>query len=248
MPNSRRSRSVAASALSLSLLLTVAACSSTDSTSSTAAKASTSATVSAIPGDGTLTIAALLPGTGESAEYAASTEAGVQLAVRDIENSGIGPTVSLSTSNVAAVLASGSNVSFEGTDAVVVPFTSVAASTGVVWATLSSTTGATPSDSFVTRLKSVSPRLSDTAFAAESYDAVVAIAIAEVIAGSDSASALGSALPSLAAGGYTCTSFGDCATAIKAGQSITYQGQSGTATVSGSIVTIGALSIAPAAS
>lgn len=195
--------------------------------------------ISAVPGDGTLTISALLPGTGDHAAAGAATEAGVQLAARDITASLLGPVVSLSVADAATSAPVAGTV-----DAVVVPFpASGAAFTGVVLATLGSQTGATPTDAFVARLKKVTPALKDATLAPETYDAVTAIAIAEVIAGSDSAVAVGSALPLLANGGYTCTSFGDCVTAISQGEPITYRGQAGTAARSGTGVTIGALTI-----
>ncbi len=246
MPQPRRHfRIVIAFALIAPMTLAAAGCTAptpglSSNAASSAVPVSSSVSIASVAGDKVLTIAAQLPGTGAHSAAASATEAGVQLAVREIRASGLGPTVSLSLSD-----ANGASTLPASVDAIVNPFPAkkTASPSGTVFATLNSADGAIPTDDFVARLKSVSPRIHDAEFAAESYDAVTAIAIAEVIAGSDSAAAIDSALPLLAAGGYSCVSYGDCATAVKAGQSITLHGQGGTAVVVDGVVSIGALTL-----
>lgn len=199
-----------------------------------------SVTVSQVAGDGTLLIAAMLPGTTDDSSYTDAVEAGVQLAVRDIEASGLGPAVSLVLRDAGT-----STEVPEGADVVYFPFLGEAeAPTGVVVAQVGDAP-VTASDDFVARLEAISPLLEDSRYAAESYDAVIVAALADLVAGSDAAVSVGSALPLVSVSdGYACTSFGDCATALSEGESIHYVGQSGTAERSADGLAVGDLSLA----
>ena len=90
--------------------------------------------------------------------------------------------------------------------------------------------GAVPSDALRLRLDAIDPSLADSGYryAAESYDAVVGLALAAVAAQTDAASSVASQLPAVTSGGAVCTEFAECRDALLRGDDIDYDGQSGT--------------------
>ncbi|MFC0680781.1 ABC transporter substrate-binding protein [Lysobacter korlensis] len=82
-------------------------------------------------------------------------------------------------------------------------------------------------DDFLGRLTVVDPGLTDTALAAEAYDATLAAALAAVAAGDDGAASVAWALPTVTTGGYGCTVLGVCLEALAASIDIDYAGVSG---------------------
>ena len=89
--------------------------------------------------------------------------------------------------------------------------------------------GAEASEEFQARLLEVDPELGDFSYAAESYDAVVTVALAAIAAQSDAGTDIGAALPDVTRGGEKCTTFADCAALLEADPAadIDYDGVSG---------------------
>jgi branched-chain amino acid transport system substrate-binding protein len=76
-------------------------------------------------------------------------------------------------------------------------------------------------------LLAVDPELIDFSYAAESYDAVVLVALGAIAAGSDDPTAIAAEIPGLTQDGEACTSFADCAKLLEEGTDIDYDGYSG---------------------
>ncbi len=78
-------------------------------------------------------------------------------------------------------------------------------------------------------LLAVDPELVDFSYAAESYDAIVVMSLAAIVAGSDDGVAMGAAINDVTRGGEKCTTFADCAALLAddASTDIDYDGVSG---------------------
>lgn len=87
--------------------------------------------------------------------------------------------------------------------------------------------GVVADDSFRERLKEVDPDLDEFAYAAESYDATIVVALAAQAAGDDSGESIASEMVNVSTGGEKCTSFADCKTLLEDGKDIDYDGVSG---------------------
>ena len=79
---------------------------------------------------------------------------------------------------------------------------------------------------FKDRLLGVDSALEDFSYSAESYDAVMVIALAALVAGSDDGVAVGAQINDVTRGGTKCTTFKECADLIAAGTDIDYDGVS----------------------
>ncbi len=80
---------------------------------------------------------------------------------------------------------------------------------------------------FRDNLLAIDPELVDFSYSAESYDAVVVMALAAEIAGSDDGVAIGAEINGVTRDGEKCTSYADCLALIQAGTDIDYDGVSG---------------------
>jgi ABC-type branched-subunit amino acid transport system substrate-binding protein len=87
--------------------------------------------------------------------------------------------------------------------------------------------GVVASSSFQKDLKTVDPKLTEFAYAPESYDATVLIALAAEEAKSDAGTAIASKLVDISKGGTKCKTFAECDKLVKAGTDIDYDGISG---------------------
>jgi ABC-type branched-subunit amino acid transport system substrate-binding protein len=87
--------------------------------------------------------------------------------------------------------------------------------------------GAELGDAFKKRLLTVNSKLKDFTYGPESYDATVVVGLAALAAKNDNGKAIGKEMSAVTTGGTKCTSFKDCAAAIKAGKDIDYDGVSG---------------------
>lgn len=98
--------------------------------------------------------------------------------------------------------------------------------------------GVFPSVDFQARLVAVDPALKDLSFAAETYDAVILAAVAAAAAADDAGTSIAAQLSAVsggtAAGGarpggaaIACTSYQECAEAVRAGGRPDYDGESG---------------------
>ncbi|MFZ9017805.1 MAG: ABC transporter substrate-binding protein [Ilumatobacteraceae bacterium] len=76
-------------------------------------------------------------------------------------------------------------------------------------------------------LLGVDPELVDFSYSAESYDAVVVIALAAIAAGTDDGVAVGAEINDVTRGGEKCTTFAECKALLEGGADIDYDGVSG---------------------
>jgi ABC-type branched-subunit amino acid transport system substrate-binding protein len=80
---------------------------------------------------------------------------------------------------------------------------------------------------FRDNLLAVDGDLIDFSYSAESYDAMVVMALAATVAGSDDGVAMGAAINDVTRGGEKCTTFVDCLALAEAGADLDYDGVSG---------------------
>ncbi len=97
--------------------------------------------------------------------------------------------------------------------------------------TMSGTKGTRPGDSlsasFRSRLQAVNSDLGEFGYAAQSYDAVILLALAAQAAGTSDGAAVAATLPVVSRGGVKCSGYATCRDLLKSGQDIDYEGQSG---------------------
>jgi branched-chain amino acid transport system substrate-binding protein len=82
-------------------------------------------------------------------------------------------------------------------------------------------------DDFQERLLAVDPELIDFSYGPETYDAVIIVALAAEIAGSDNPAEVAAQINGVTRDGEVCTTFADCKALIEAGTDIDYDGPSG---------------------
>jgi len=87
--------------------------------------------------------------------------------------------------------------------------------------------GAAAPQAFQKRLLEVRPGLTEYTYAAESYEAVILIALAAEAAKSDAGAAIAGSLVDVSKGGEKCAGFKQCADLLKAGKDLDYEGVSG---------------------
>jgi branched-chain amino acid transport system substrate-binding protein len=80
---------------------------------------------------------------------------------------------------------------------------------------------------FRQQLLGVDPELIDFTYAAETYDAMVIMALAAVAADSDDPAAIAAEINGVTRDGTACTTFADCLALLGGGQDIDYNGPSG---------------------
>ena len=83
------------------------------------------------------------------------------------------------------------------------------------------------SGDFQARLLEVDPSLVDFSYGPESYDAVIIVALAAQIAGTDDPAAIAAQINGVTRDGEKCTTYADCVALIEAGTDIDYDGPSG---------------------
>jgi branched-chain amino acid transport system substrate-binding protein len=82
-------------------------------------------------------------------------------------------------------------------------------------------------DDFQARLLEVDPELEDFSYGPEAYDAVIIVALATEIAGTDDPAAVAAEISGVTRDGTVCTTFAECMELIAAGEDIDYDGPSG---------------------
>ncbi|HEX6486883.1 MAG TPA: ABC transporter substrate-binding protein [Nocardioidaceae bacterium] len=87
--------------------------------------------------------------------------------------------------------------------------------------------GVVAGEELKTRLTELKPDLSEFAYAPESYDATILVALAAEAAGDDSGESIASKMQDVSAGGEKCSSFKDCVALLKDDKDIDYDGVSG---------------------
>jgi ABC-type branched-subunit amino acid transport system substrate-binding protein len=98
---------------------------------------------------------------------------------------------------------------------------------GIMKGVKGTTPGVKPDSTFRDRLLSVDPTLTDFTYSAESYDAVVLIALAAEQAGASDGQSIRDNLISVSRDGTKCTTFAECKALIAEGTDIDYDGLSG---------------------
>ena len=87
--------------------------------------------------------------------------------------------------------------------------------------------GVAASDEFKTRLTDLKPDLTEFAYAPESYDATILVALAATAAGDDSGESIASEMQAVSTGGTKCTSYQECVDLLADDEDIDYDGVSG---------------------
>jgi ABC-type branched-subunit amino acid transport system substrate-binding protein len=87
--------------------------------------------------------------------------------------------------------------------------------------------GAAPTPAFLAALAAQAPDLTDVGYAAQSYDAVMMIALAADAAGSTTGKAIAGQLDQVGTGPARCASYAACLALVKSGRTIAYVGASG---------------------
>lgn len=87
--------------------------------------------------------------------------------------------------------------------------------------------GAEPDKALQKRLKEAKSTITDFRYAAEAYDAVMLAALAAIVAGNDSGTAVAGALIDVSTGGIKCVGFAECLAVLKSQRDIDYDGISG---------------------
>jgi len=82
-------------------------------------------------------------------------------------------------------------------------------------------------EDFIARLLGVDPDLQDFAYSGESYDAVMVIALAAVVAGSNDGVAVGAEINDITRGGDKCSTVASCGEILAADGDVDYDGVSG---------------------
>jgi ABC-type branched-subunit amino acid transport system substrate-binding protein len=100
---------------------------------------------------------------------------------------------------------------------------------GTMTGTKATLPGAEVNADFKTALNKVNPKLPQLgyAYAPETYDAMITVALAATEAKSDAGRDIAAHMLDVTQGGTKCTSFSDCAALLKKGEDIDYDGQSG---------------------
>jgi branched-chain amino acid transport system substrate-binding protein len=192
-------------------------------------------------GDGTLLIGLVVPLAGADAAVGAPSLAGAELAARDIQQAGGvngGPVhlVHADAGDASAPRAAESVTALEarGVDAIVGPNAqgvlaalADAAETGGIAAVGATGEPVAIDETFAARLRSADPTLADTRYGAESYDAVVMIALAAALAGDDGRTSVQQFLPAVTSGAVTCATFGACLEVLTTRSDIRYTGVTG---------------------
>ena len=202
-------------------------------------------------GDGVLRIGDMAPLTGALAGTAAAQAAGIELAVREINESGgvMGSPVEVwhrdagdgdpakTESSFAQLLEKNVDVVIAPASAsvmdVLLPLAKKAGILVVAPATQESApAGASvapivPGDDFVAGLRASDPNLSELSFGAEAYELTTALALSADFLNDDGAISLSWALSHVQGPGIACTSFGACLSVLATEPAIAYRGPAG---------------------
>lgn len=87
--------------------------------------------------------------------------------------------------------------------------------------------GVASDDEFKARLLEVDPELEEYAYAPESYDATILVALAAEAAGDDAGESMATTMQDVSSGGTACTSYADCLALLQDDEDIDYNGVSG---------------------
>ncbi len=255
-PNGRGPRLAALTALAAAVAVSLTGCFASAAPGDTAAPTPVASMAQPMPtGDGTLTIGVVVAFGGADAALGAASLAGAELAARDIDEAGgVGgkPLVVVPGDGTAGkAAASVSALAAKAVDALVGPNSeaaqsevdSAAVAAGIPVVTAVGEAEAVD-EAFTARLRSSDPTLAGTAFGAESYDAVVMIALAAKLAGDDGRASIAQFLPAVTSGTAQCSSYGACLDAITARVPIRYTGVTGQLSTAAGSTSAGTLALA----
>ncbi len=250
-PAVARGAAVALGALALALALS--GCFASPSPATTASPTPIPTMGQPMPtGDGTLVVGAAVPLTGADGGLGAASLAGVELAVRDIDEAGGVGGVPVLVLHADAATADTAVATLDGrdVDAIVGPNASgllagvdAAAASAEIPGLSASAEAVTPDAAFLTRLQSADPTLTESRFGAESYDATVMIALAASLAGDDGRASIAQFLPAITTGSVECSSYGACLEVLKSRADIRYTGVTGQLALSTGTPAPGALTL-----
>ncbi len=130
------------------------------------------------------------------------------------------------TSPVLTVADLPMTASFYGVDGNFGDGLTATASIGELWGMAGTFPGSTPSPDLAARMLALNPE-TVLAYAPETYDAVVAIALAAHVARANTAAAIAEQLAAVTTKGERCTSYAACVALIEDGKDIDYDGESG---------------------
>lgn len=196
----------------------------------------------AASGDGVLTIGTLFAIGGSSADIAAAQIAGVELAVREINEAGgvLGEPVrvfhrtsgsadeTIVESSFAALAEKSVDVVIGLTSSVLVDRVQpLADEAGIALFSQAGATGNAVDEAFTARVKSMDPAIDVTNFAAEAYDATILAALAATVAEDDGGVGIAFAAAGITGDGIECASLGECLSVLGDRPDIRYSGVSG---------------------
>lgn len=202
-------------------------------------------------GDGVLRIGDMIPLGGPLAGTAAAQAAGVELAVREINEQGgvLGAPIEVwqrdaGVADPAKTEASFTQLLEHKVDVIIAPASTdvldvllpLAKKAGVLVVApanedsappTAATAPVVPDEAFASALRSSDPNLSELSYGAESYELTTALALSTVFVGDDGAVSLSWALSHVQGPGIPCTSFGACVSVLRTEPAIAYSGPAG---------------------
>jgi hypothetical protein len=202
-------------------------------------------------GDGVLRIGDMTPLGGPLAGTAAAQAAGIELAVREINEQGgvLGFPIEVwhrdaGDADPAKTEASFTQLLELNVDVIIAPASAdvmdvllpLAKKAGVLVVApanadtapaTANTAPVVPDDAFALALRSSDPNLSELSYGAESYDLTTALALSTVFLGDDGAVSLSFGLSHVQGPGITCASFGACVSVLNTEPAISYRGPAG---------------------
>lgn len=165
-------------------------------------------------GDGVLRIGTQT----EAAAGGAAIVAGVELAVREINDAGGVNGAPVEVFHRGVSEAAASELVARGVDVILGD-----SDLGAVEAlTVSVAASEAPDDAMAARLAQMDPGVTDFTGAPDAYDEVIRVALAAVVSADDGARSLDFGLAAIAAGSTDCTSFGECSAAHADGFAFRY--------------------------
>ncbi len=202
-------------------------------------------------GDGVLRIGDMTPLTGALSGTAGAQAAGIELAVREINEAGGVMDAPIEVwhrdagdGDPAKTAASFAQLLEKDVDVVIAPASAavmdvllpLAQKAGIL--VVAPATQATapagarvgpivPDDDFVAGLRSSDPNLSELSYGAEAYELTTALALSAEFLNDDGATSLSWALSHIQGPGITCTSFGACLSVLATEPAIAYRGPAG---------------------
>lgn len=202
-------------------------------------------------GDGVLRIGDMTPVSGVLAAFAKAQAAGVELAVREVNDAGGYNQVpveilhrSAGDGDAAVTDASFADLLARGVDVIIAPASAsvleqlapLAKEAGIALIAPASadnapagvvTTPVVPDDAFATRLRASDPGVGDLSYGIEAYDLTMAAILGATVAEDDGGASISFGLALVTGSGISCSSYGMCLDVLTTETSIDYVGLAG---------------------